>query len=300
MVRQLIQRSSLPDNTRGLYPWWGTDFKWSPDGSRLAYARADQVGIIELPLTGTISITEDIKPLVDFVPLQTFSEWVWVPGLSWSPDGQFLSTVVHGPPLAAESPEESPVFDLWIYSVDSDLKLQIADQVGMWSSPQWGAETIVFGQAVDALQSVTSRYTINIVDRDGSNRQKVFPLGAENGVQLPQFAWSPDGEQLLYVDDGDLYLIRQAGAPPRQLTSDSTVTQVQWVATAASVSPTLTPTVTISQTESVTSETIIDLQPTTTITPTTLPKVTPLATDETEGRINRASKTIRPDYGRKP
>ncbi|MBI1881885.1 MAG: G5 domain-containing protein, partial [Chloroflexi bacterium] len=76
----------IPANTQGLYPWWGTTFAWSPDGTRLAYARADQIGVIDLKLDNPISYT--IAPLVDFAPLKTFSDWVWVPGLSWSPDGQ--------------------------------------------------------------------------------------------------------------------------------------------------------------------------------------------------------------------
>ncbi|MBE7553868.1 MAG: hypothetical protein HS126_22610 [Anaerolineales bacterium] len=72
-----------------------------------------------------------ITPLVDFVPLKTFSDWVWLPGLSWSPDGQFLAAVVHGPPQAGEPAEESQVFDLWLLGLDNGISAKVSQQVGI-------------------------------------------------------------------------------------------------------------------------------------------------------------------------
>ncbi|HEX7433214.1 MAG TPA: G5 domain-containing protein, partial [Anaerolineaceae bacterium] len=36
----------IATNSGGLYGWWGATFAWSPDGSKLAYARPDGVGLI--------------------------------------------------------------------------------------------------------------------------------------------------------------------------------------------------------------------------------------------------------------
>jgi hypothetical protein len=85
----------IPRNTNGQYPWWGTTLAWSPDGQRLAYARADQIGVISL-ITTSATLSAAITPLIDFPPLDTFSDWVWTPGLSWSPDGRFIAAVTHG------------------------------------------------------------------------------------------------------------------------------------------------------------------------------------------------------------
>lgn len=233
----------IPANTQGLYPWWGTTFVWSPDGTHLAYARPDQIGVINLKTEKPVSYT--LTPLVDFVPLKTFSEWVWVPGLSWSPDGQFLAAVVHGSPLAAEPAEESQVFDLWLLSLDSGISAKVSQQVGMWANPAWGKIGIAFGAATNPLQSATSRYFIKLIDRDGSNKRQIFPFSEELGVQLPQLVWSADGESLLFTYNGNLYMIDNKGTPPVQLTADGQASHPQWVSAASLIaSPTSTTTLT--------------------------------------------------------
>lgn len=237
-------------NTQGLYPWWGSTFAWSPDGARLAYARADQIGLVSLALSKTI--TASLTPLVDFTPLKTFSDWVWVPGLSWSPDGNFIAAVVHGPSLAGEPAEESQMFDLWLFSVDGKISAKMAEQVGMWANPAWGQAGIAFGEAVNPLQSVNSRYTIQLIDRDGSNKRQLFPFQDQPGVQFPELVWSPAAQTLLFVYNGDLYVIGSQGGPPRQLTTNSQASHLQWVAptslttaTAITATPSLTTTATI-------------------------------------------------------
>jgi Tol biopolymer transport system component len=250
----------LTPNTQGLYPWWGANFVWAPDGTKLAYARADQIGVIALSARNPISAT--VTPLVDFTPLKTFSEWVWAPGLSWSPDGQFIAATVHGPPLAAEPAEESQVFDLWLIGVNNGISAKVAEQVGMWANPAWGKGGIVFGKAVNSLQSVNSRYTIQLIDRDGSNKRQLFPFREELGVQLPELAWSSTGEDLLFTYNGNLYLLSNDGTPPRQLTTDGQASHPQWVAEAPLVSSTtLTHTTSITSTGAVTSSQVISTTP---------------------------------------
>lgn len=277
----------IPPNTQGLYPWWGTTFIWSPDGTRLAYARPDQIGVIELKTEKPVSYT--ITPLVDFVPLKTFSEWVWVPGLSWSPDGQFLATVVHGSPLGTEPAEESQAFDLWLLGLDSGISAKVSQQVGMWANPAWGKMGIAFGAATDPLQSATSRYFIKLIDRDGSNKRQLFPFSEELGVQLPQLVWSADGESLLFTYNGNLYMMDSNGTPPTQLTADGQASHPQWVSAApliTSLASTITLTGTVSSTPtaplSLTQvipptplpEVRLTITPTASITPTLMPTVT--------------------------
>ncbi|MCL4296386.1 MAG: G5 domain-containing protein [Anaerolineae bacterium] len=259
----------IPPNTQGLYPWWGTSFAWSPEGVRLAYARADQIGVIDLKTESPVSYT--ITPLVDFVPLKTFSDWVWLPGLSWSPDGQFLAAVVHGPPQAGEPAEESQVFDLWLFGLDNDISAKVSQQVGMWANPAWGKMGIAFGAAMDPLQSATGRYFIKLIDRDGSNPRQLFPFREELGVQLPQLVWSPEGETLLFTYNGNLYMIEGNGTPPKQLTADGQASHPQWVS-AAPLMTSLTSTTTLTGSGSIT--------PSAEVSPTQVIPVTPAPTSD--------------------
>ena len=89
----------------GQYGWWGTSFAWSPDGTRLAYARPDGIGIVELD-------DPALEPPVDIDPYQSLGDWAWVPGVAWGQDGRTLYFVDHGPPTGLESPGASPAFDL--------------------------------------------------------------------------------------------------------------------------------------------------------------------------------------------
>lgn len=259
----------IPPNTQGLYPWWGTTFAWSPDGARLAYARADQIGVIDLKTEKPVSYT--ITPLVDFVPLKTFSDWVWLPGLSWSPDGQFLAAVVHGPPQAGEPAEESQIFDLWLLGLDNGISAKVSQQVGMWANPAWGKTGIAFGAATDPFQSATGRYFIKLIDRDGSNQRQLFPFREELGVQLPQLVWSAEGETLLFTYNGNLYMMDRNGTPPKQLTADGQASHPQWVS-AAPLITSLTSTTTLTGSGSIT--------PSAAVSPTQVIPVTPAPTSD--------------------
>lgn len=230
----------IKPNTAGLYGWWGATFTWSPGGRQLAYARPDQIGLVTLAAEPWQAST---TPLLDFIPLKTFSEWVWVPGISWSPDEKFIAAVVHGEPVAAEPAEESPIFDLWLLSTGGDISLKVVDQVGMWANPVWGEAGIAFGQAFDALESANSRYSIQAMDRDGSNRRLLFPFREELGVEFPEMAWLPDGQTLVFIYNGNLYTVAGNGSPPRQLTADSQASRISWAAEAPPITATLTPTV---------------------------------------------------------
>ncbi len=276
----------LPPNTEGLYPWWGTSFVWSPDGTRLAYARAGQIGVINLAdIPDDASAGDYTTPLVDFVPLQTFSDWVWVPGISWSPDGNFMVATVHGPPLASEPEDESQVFDLWLISTDGTISAKVAEQVGMWSNPVWDEAGIAFGEAVEPLRSVNSRYTVQLMDKDGSNKRQIFPFQSEPGVQLPELVWSPDGEDLLFVYNGNLHLTTRNGGVPKQLSTDGQANHPRWApANAPELASTsaFTASDTISGTQSFTTTTGTISTPTpvgiNTPTATPTPRLTPSPT----------------------
>jgi len=215
-------KNIIPANTRGLYPWWGSNFSWSPDGTKFAYANANEVGVIDI-------ISPTLTTLMEFVPYQTHSEWVWVPTVSWSPNSKFIATVIHGPPLKNESAETSPVFDVWLFAADGSIKANVAAQVGMWSNPLWHPNGITYGQAVDPLRSVNSRYKLVTIDWDGSNPQTIFPVDEETGVMFPELAWMPGGSETIFVYQNNLFILRGDGTPAEPLTSNGQSHAPRWV-----------------------------------------------------------------------
>ncbi len=226
------QAEVLSASSGAIYGWWGSAFSWSPDGRIFAYADADEIGLIDLS-------SGERQTLLSFPAYLTYGDWVWVPSLSWSPDGYFLACVAHATSAEeSEAPEESPVFDVWVLSIDGQLQARLVDEAGMWAFPAWSPvhlgsgneqrSRIVYGVAQNPLDSQASRYDIYVVDRDGSNETKVFPLHEEEGLEVPQLAWSPSGDELVLVRDGNLYLLSLASGALRQLTADGGSSQLQW------------------------------------------------------------------------
>jgi len=211
------RKEVLPPSGGGIYGWWGMNFAWSPEGSLFAYADADEVGVID-GSTGERSL------LISFAPYYTYAEWVWVPTLSWSPDGLFLVTTIH------DISEEA--FDLWVLGVDGKVKARLVPQVGIWSSPRWSfGDSILFGQAESPDRSQETRYLLYVMDRDGSNAKRLFPPKEEEGLvveELVPWVWSPWGGEVVVVKEGNVHLLDLEDGSFKQLTIDGGASQPRW------------------------------------------------------------------------
>ena len=75
----LNQKQIVEANSGGIYGWWGATYAWSSDGTQVAYARPDGIGLVDLAKGKLLT-------RLPITPLQTHSNWAWVPGLRWSPD----------------------------------------------------------------------------------------------------------------------------------------------------------------------------------------------------------------------
>ena len=218
-------------NSGGIYGWWGTVFSWSPDGKRTAYARPDSVGLVN-------TADGSLLPLLDIIPLQTRSDWAWVPGLGWSADHRVLYTVNHAPKSGLSSDEASPLFDLTALVPEAELIIPIAPQSGMFAypvpSPLYGGdrEAVAYLQAVFPEKSESSRYRVIVMDRDGSNRTVVFPPEGSPGIEPQQIAWMPDrGDatlQLALIYQGNLWLIYPNTLDSQQITGDGSINRMDW------------------------------------------------------------------------
>ncbi|MBN1660064.1 MAG: G5 domain-containing protein [Anaerolineae bacterium] len=213
----------LPPTADIPYAWWGRTYAWSPDETYLAYGQADQVGLVSVAGGAPF-------PLVSFPPYRTASHWAWVPEVSWSPDGHLLAFATHEGGLEGLSAEDSPVFGLQVVTADGSLRVQLVEEVGMWSAPRWAPSggLLVYGQAQSPRNSQDSRYELFVVDRDGSNKDYLFPPEGLMGLNGPDVAWSPAADALLFEYEGNLYRVEVATGRRRQLTADGQSSHPRW------------------------------------------------------------------------
>jgi hypothetical protein len=222
-------------NNGGVYGWWGLELHYSPEGI-LSYARADEIGLVD-------QRSGELKPLLEITPLQTHSDWAWVPGMTWGADSQTLYVVTHAPPPNLVNPEESPFFDLTAASTANRAVVHIARQTGMFAYPsasalrQSGKERsyqIAFLQAIFPEQSETSRYRIIVMDRDGSNQRIVFPPSDAPGLEPQVPVWAPqplEGQVrdfLALSYQGNLWLVDSGNGNAFQVTGDGLITRIDW------------------------------------------------------------------------
>jgi len=228
----------------GVYGLWGTQFEWSPDGKNLAWAQADGVGVVDFKAGA-------FKKLFDFrVYSTTLSRnWVWTPSLAWSPFSDLLAATVHGKPLGTETEETSPVFDVAVVQADSktqgQYQVKLAPQAGMWASPEYSPlfDTVSgnkqgyvgYLKARDPIDSVSSEYDLVIADRDGSNTRVVFPGSDKPGIKPIEtlfgsdIAWSPDGEQVALIYQGDVWIVDIQTGHANQVTIVGNAHHPRWV-----------------------------------------------------------------------
>ncbi|NWG06399.1 MAG: G5 domain-containing protein [Chloroflexi bacterium] len=229
------RRKILESSSGGIYGWWGMTFSFSPDG-KLAFARPDGIGLVDVD-------GKYLKPMLDIVPLNTYSDWAWLPSIAWGADGNTLYYTSHAPPPSLVSEEDSPFFDLSATSVATSATVQVVEQTGMFSYPSSSAlhgnvrekeYQIAFLQAIFPAQSETSRYRVVVMDRDGSNRRTIFPANDAPGLEPQTPVWAPgpiagqSGDFIAVVYQGNLWLVDSGNGQAYQVTGDGLVTKIDW------------------------------------------------------------------------
>jgi hypothetical protein len=225
----------LDANSGGISGWMGTHFFWSPDGSRLGYSRPDGIGLVVLD-AGTLI------PLLEITPLNTHGNWAWVPGMAWGADSASIFAVTHAAGEGLVSEEDSPNFDLSAISLINNANVRLSTGTGMFALPstsyihQNGLERsyrVAYMQAIFPAQSATCNYRLAVMDRDGSNRQILFPAQGLPGLEVQSPLWSPSSglggnDYIAIMYQGDLWLVDSVTGYAQQVTGDGLITRMDW------------------------------------------------------------------------
>ena len=229
------KRKILDASNGGVYGWWGMTFAFSPEG-RLAYAQPDGIGLVDID-------GKYLKPLLNITPLNTHSDWAWLPSIAWGADGETLYYTSHAPPPSLVNAEDSPFFDISVISFENSASVSLIEQTGMFAYPSVsGLQSsslerhyqVAYLQAIFPEQSETSRYRVAVMDRDGSNRRTIFPAEDAPGLEPQTPVWAPDsiegqkGDFLAVIYQGNLWLVDSGNGEPFQVTGDGLVTRIDW------------------------------------------------------------------------
>lgn len=190
------------------YAWWGGAYAWSPGGAQLAYAFADEVGLLDIPAEATNGATpaEPARTILHSFPAyDTDADWAWVPALAWSADGQTLAFTAHG---------GEGSFDVWQVSISTGSAASVVPDAGLWSLVAWSppAESdalLATLRANDPAAGEDSRYALWLADDDGSNAMRLFPPTDETGTfarAAQSLAWGPDGNVIAFLYDEGLHI----------------------------------------------------------------------------------------------
>ncbi len=226
-------RVRLIDTTPAAFGWWGGAYAWSPTGEQLAYAFADEVGLLDIPdvafeendeEAGFISANEPQRtPLHTFPAYDTGADWAWIPTLSWSADGRYLAFTANGGEAG---------FDLLVADTSTGETNTAIAGVGIWSAVHWSptSESDISQMAVlradDPDDEDDGDYVLWLASRDGENARRVFPPEGERGAfarSSQSLAWGPDPDAIAFIFDGELHILNLATDEVYRSTLDDTI-----------------------------------------------------------------------------
>lgn len=227
---QSLQSEQLVEAYPATYGWWGGNYAWSPTGRYVAYGYANEVGLIDTEGNGE---TGRHIQLQRFTEYNTLLDWVWVPTLSWSPDGRYLAFTNHG----GEEPEAMS-FDSWVVDVESAVGGRFVEQAGMWGHLRWAPVSdgksangqrdsqIAFLKSRDPVNSLRSSYSLWLMDRDGSNSRQIYPPPGENShfPREQQFmAWAPEADYIAFIFNNALHMLNLESGESWRITQDDAI-----------------------------------------------------------------------------
>jgi len=199
------------------YSWWGGHYAWTPQGDRLAYAFADEVGLLDLSgIAGGLAVAEPARTVLhEFTEFDTGADWAWLPALSWSADGRYLAFTAH----AGDDPQAGERFDLWVADTATRATTPLVEDAGIWSLSQWSPAAALpalrlaslrANEPVDDQDTADGGYSLWLADADGGNPARLFPPEGESSLfarSAQSLVWGPEADKVAFIFDDALHIL---------------------------------------------------------------------------------------------
>lgn len=184
------------------------------EGTQVAFSGINEIGTINLR-------NGETYPLSFFGAKSLENNLNWVPEVSWSYDDKVLITTK--PATTENQPNR---YDIVAYFMEDEIRVTLFENVGQNAIARYSPRA---STNIAFTQNHAGHYALFISDQDASNERLLFPISEDIPIaDVSEFSWSPNGQQLLAVADGNLWLIEVDSGQAWQLTGDGGVSAVDW------------------------------------------------------------------------
>jgi hypothetical protein len=165
---------------------------WSPDGKSILYVTRSQSGPIQIKI---YEVWEQRNQVVAEIPVQANSRFILT---GWAPDSDTIAFI-------AQMNEQ---YDLYTLRVSNPVLTQLTNtpEAEVWAIWSPTNEQLFFGTYPDPSMLDSTPYiadTLYLINGFYDNP----PTLVESGAVTTEPAWSPDGTQIAYSNDGELCIL---------------------------------------------------------------------------------------------
>jgi len=183
----------------------GSEPAWSPNGTKLAFARSSDIFIANADGTGITEVVGD-APDDDAAHDPT-----------WSPDGSRIAYGKTGVICAPHTCVEVPN-GIWVINLDGSGETQIA--TGTRRDPAWSPDGAKIAFDTGSMYTFGELFVMNPDGSEKVNLTNTMPYAVEE-----QATWSPDGSQIAFTsNDGlnarDISVMNRDGTGRTTITTD--------------------------------------------------------------------------------
>ncbi len=200
-----------------LPPGQAGDFYYSPDGSKIALVKADQISVVDADGSNRID-------LLNFPIVITYSEYLYYPPVNWTPGSDALRASIppHDPLL--DPPDPTTIWHIPADGSPPSSLMTITNNVPFF---QEEAKLSPNGNKVAYLVMVTPG-TPPIVELHISNADGTGDVIYGSG-DLQFEAWSTDAEHFIYTQSGHNPKIGRLGYPTLDYSGVTLMVGIEWV-----------------------------------------------------------------------